>query len=91
MDSPIHPANEYLDPHRGLVYNDFSKNTRKVRELWWHGVPPSVRGEVWRVAIGNQLNLTPGMCVCLLCVFSTQMPIQVRKNVRRGRLRNCGL
>lgn len=39
-----------------------SKNTKKVRELWWAGVPPSVRGKVWQLAIGNDLNVTPGMC-----------------------------
>jgi len=26
--------------------------------LWWHGLPPSIRGKVWRLAIGNDLNLT---------------------------------
>ncbi len=35
-------------------------NTRRVRDLWWQGVPPSVRGKVWSLAIGNELNITPG-------------------------------
>ncbi|EFN80729.1 TBC1 domain family member 14 [Harpegnathos saltator] len=35
------------------------KNTRKVRELWWRGLPPSVRGRVWKLAIPNNLNVTP--------------------------------
>uniref|UniRef100_A0A8C2CBZ3 Rab-GAP TBC domain-containing protein n=1 Tax=Cyprinus carpio TaxID=7962 RepID=A0A8C2CBZ3_CYPCA len=35
------------------------RNTRRVRELWWQGVPPSVRGKVWSLAIGNELNITP--------------------------------
>ncbi|CAB1343751.1 unnamed protein product [Coregonus sp. 'balchen'] len=34
-------------------------NTRRVRELWWQGLPPSVRGRVWSLAIGNELNITP--------------------------------
>eukprot|EP00111_Clytia_hemisphaerica_P016153 TCONS_00047804-protein len=34
------------------------KSTRKVRDLWWAGVPPSVRGKVWSLAIGNDLNIT---------------------------------
>ncbi|XP_052001998.1 TBC1 domain family member 12 [Xyrauchen texanus] len=34
-------------------------NTRRVRELWWQGVPPSVRGKVWSLAVGNELNITP--------------------------------
>ncbi|XP_007895912.1 TBC1 domain family member 14 isoform X2 [Callorhinchus milii] len=32
--------------------------SRKVRELWWQGIPPSVRGKVWRLAMGNDLNIT---------------------------------
>lgn len=32
--------------------------TRRVRDLWWQGLPPSVRGKVWSLAIGNELNIT---------------------------------
>ncbi|KAM6362075.1 TBC1 domain family member 14 isoform 3-T3 [Alca torda] len=32
--------------------------SRRVRELWWQGIPPSVRGKVWSLAIGNELNIT---------------------------------
>ncbi|XP_014482475.1 PREDICTED: TBC1 domain family member 14-like isoform X1 [Dinoponera quadriceps] len=35
------------------------KNTKKVRDLWWRGLPPSVRGRVWKLAIPNNLNITP--------------------------------
>ena len=31
-----------------------------MRELWWLGLPPGVRGGVWRRAIGNDLNISPG-------------------------------
>ncbi|KAJ8008063.1 hypothetical protein DPEC_G00100880 [Dallia pectoralis] len=31
---------------------------RWVRDLWWQGVPPSVRGRVWSLAVGNELNIT---------------------------------
>lgn len=34
------------------------KGSRKARDLWWQGLPPSVRGKVWRLAIGNDLNIT---------------------------------
>ena len=36
-----------------------SHHTRKVQELWWKGLPPGVRGEVWKKAIGNELNISP--------------------------------
>lgn len=39
--------------------------SRKVRELWWQGIPPSVRGKVWSLAIGNELNITHGETVVL--------------------------
>lgn len=34
------------------------KQTKKVRELWWLGLPTNVRGKVWQMAIGNDLNIT---------------------------------
>ncbi|XP_052347556.1 TBC1 domain family member 12-like isoform X3 [Oncorhynchus keta] len=40
---------------------DNMRNTRRVRELWWQGLPPNVRGKVWSLAIGNELNITPGL------------------------------
>ncbi|XP_006893688.1 PREDICTED: TBC1 domain family member 14 [Elephantulus edwardii] len=33
-------------------------SSRKARDLWWQGIPPSVRGRVWSLAIGNELNIT---------------------------------
>lgn len=49
------------------------RNTRRVRDLWWQGVPPSVRGKVWCLAIGNELNITPGehdsCCTFHICLF----------------------
>ncbi|XP_066537570.1 TBC1 domain family member 14 isoform X2 [Hoplias malabaricus] len=35
-----------------------TRSSKRVRELWWQGVPPSVRGRVWSLAIGNELNIT---------------------------------
>ncbi|KAK7066370.1 hypothetical protein SK128_001112 [Halocaridina rubra] len=32
---------------------------KKCRELWWQGLPSCVRGRVWKMAIGNELNVTP--------------------------------
>lgn len=32
--------------------------TKKVRELWWMGLPTNVRGKVWQMAVGNDLNIT---------------------------------
>uniref|UniRef100_H3DRG6 TBC1 domain family member 14 n=1 Tax=Tetraodon nigroviridis TaxID=99883 RepID=H3DRG6_TETNG len=42
------------------------RTSRRVRELWWQGVPPSVRGRVWSLAVGNELNITPELFhICL--------------------------
>lgn len=38
----------------------FRKQTKRARDLWWNGLPPSVRGRVWKLAIGNELNITSG-------------------------------
>ncbi|KAM6220587.1 TBC1 domain family member 14 [Rhynchocyon petersi] len=37
---------------------DATWSSKKVRDLWWQGIPPSVRGRVWSLAIGNELNIT---------------------------------
>jgi hypothetical protein len=34
------------------------KNSKRAYQLWWHGLPPPIRGKVWKLAIGNELNLT---------------------------------
>ncbi|KAM9718364.1 TBC1 domain family member 14 isoform 1-T1 [Menidia menidia] len=40
--------------------------SRRVRDLWWQGVPPSVRGKVWSLAVGNELNITHELySICL--------------------------
>ncbi|XP_031734069.1 TBC1 domain family member 12-like [Anarrhichthys ocellatus] len=44
-----------------LPHWDNVKGTRRVRDLWWQGLPPSVRGRVWSLAIGNELNITPDL------------------------------
>ena len=42
------------------VFPDWAKaiSDRNTRELWWRGVSPRVRGQVWQRAVGNQLALT---------------------------------
>ena len=45
---------------------DAAKKWRKTRELWWQGLPPSIRGHIWKLSIGNDLNVTPelfGLCL----------------------------
>lgn len=59
-------------PFSLLLY--IRRATRRVRELWWQGLPPSVRGKVWSLAVGNELNITPGMFLTdvnakLSCLF----------------------
>lgn len=34
------------------------QHAKRTRELWWQGLPPSVRGKVWKLAIGNDLHIT---------------------------------
>lgn len=36
------------------------RHNKDVRELWWAGLPPGVRGTVWAKAIGNDLNISSG-------------------------------
>ena len=34
------------------------KSQKKTRDLWWNGIPTNVRGKVWQLAFGNDLNVT---------------------------------
>ncbi|XP_072041794.1 TBC1 domain family member 12-like isoform X2 [Amphiura filiformis] len=34
------------------------KSNKRTKDIWWQGIPPSVRGKVWLLAIGNELNIT---------------------------------
>ncbi|XP_026171165.1 TBC1 domain family member 12-like isoform X1 [Mastacembelus armatus] len=45
--------NQHILPHW-----DTTKSSRRAQELWWGGLPPSVRGRIWSLAIGNELNIT---------------------------------
>ncbi|VDK53225.1 unnamed protein product [Anisakis simplex] len=46
---------------------DEMKNSKRCREMWWQGIPSKVRGRVWSLVIGNELNLTEDLyniCCC---------------------------
>jgi len=45
---------------------DEKKHSRKLRDLVFEGIPPSVRGEVWKRIIGNPLKVTPEL-YSILC------------------------
>ncbi|CAG9793662.1 unnamed protein product [Diatraea saccharalis] len=34
------------------------KNSKRTLELWWSGLPPSIRGKVWQLAIENKLKIS---------------------------------
>jgi hypothetical protein len=36
------------------------KGTRRISDLVWQGVPPSVRGQVWMLELSNNLQITAG-------------------------------
>nr|CAH7765164.1 unnamed protein product [Callosobruchus chinensis] len=50
-----------------LPHWEVMRTNKKTLELWWQGLPSSVRGRVWKLAIGNQLNVTEQLYeMCLL-------------------------
>ncbi|CAG8429890.1 unnamed protein product [Penicillium salamii] len=44
---------EYVCPHW-----DRALSEPRIRELWWRGIPPRNRGDIWGRAIGNELSLS---------------------------------
>uniref|UniRef100_UPI0037E93EA9 TBC1 domain family member 12-like isoform X1 n=2 Tax=Semicossyphus pulcher TaxID=241346 RepID=UPI0037E93EA9 len=60
--------------HNTLIWNhnilpqwDSMRSSRRARDLWWAGLPPSVRGRVWSASIGNELNITAELYEIFLC------------------------
>lgn len=50
------------------------RSHKKTLDLWWQGVPPCVRGRLWRLAIGNDLNITHDLYE--ICVQRAQERLQ---------------
>jgi hypothetical protein len=46
---------------------DQMRNTKRTRDMWWLGLPPSIRGKVWKLVIANDLNITSELYeICLV-------------------------
>nr|XP_002127705.1 TBC1 domain family member 14 isoform X2 [Ciona intestinalis] len=45
----------------------------KVRMLWWQGLPPNVRGKVWQLSIGNELNITEDLYSIMVVRFQEKI------------------
>lgn len=59
LDEPFNIVICFLSNYTSCV--NCRKRTKKTRDMWWQGLPTNVRGKVWKLAIGNDLNLTPGL------------------------------
>ena len=45
----------------GAIEHKHGRKYDKLRRLWWHGVPPSMRSAVWSRAMPNHLSITEGL------------------------------
>lgn len=43
------------------IIPNFSRacRTAEARELWWKGVAPKCRGQIWQLSFGNHLSVSP--------------------------------
>ncbi|CAM4790475.1 unnamed protein product [Rotaria magnacalcarata] len=48
----------YWDRYGGIQNCPDATLNSKAYKLWWHGLPPRIRGKIWRLAIKNELGLT---------------------------------
>lgn len=64
-----HRINSFISENI-ISMSPFRQHAKKTRELWWQGLPPSVRGKVWKLAIGNDLHITQGWFSLLAIVNS---------------------
>ncbi|CAF0746293.1 unnamed protein product [Didymodactylos carnosus] len=48
----------YWEKH-GIKTNKENSINTKAMKLWWHGLPPRIRGKIWKMSIANEMALTP--------------------------------
>ncbi|XP_044751449.1 TBC1 domain family member 12-like isoform X2 [Coccinella septempunctata] len=72
--------------HKVLPNWESMKDNRKTRELWWQGLPSNVRGKVWSLAIGNELNLTQKLYE--ICLARAQEKLNAPKDEQRESINN---
>ncbi|VVC91035.1 unnamed protein product [Leptidea sinapis] len=66
------------------------KNAKRTLDLWWCGLPPSIRGRVWQLAIDNKLKITHEMYQDLVAKAKQKLH---EAKIRRNRLKvnnTCG-
>ena len=63
-----------------------SSTTKKTQSLWWRGLPPPVRGRVWRLGLVNTLNLTPQLYNILVQRSKDQLEAGDKSVGREGTL-----
>ena len=70
-------------------------HTKRVHNLWWRGLPPKVRGTVWKLAVGNELQLTKSLYYIMVdraqdtlrcCKDNSRIKDETMENVRDIRL-----
>ncbi|KAB7506745.1 TBC1 domain family member 12 [Armadillidium nasatum] len=53
LSDSVHTWNNVILPKWNAV-----RHHKKCQDLWWTGLPSCVRGKVWKLAIGNELQIT---------------------------------
>lgn len=59
-----------------------TRTSRKTQDLWWRGIPPSIRGKVWKLAIGNDLNVTAELYE--ICLVRAREKLKILRDVAAG-------
>lgn len=54
---------ESLPRWQAEIVPDWKRTIREpsLRQLWWQGIPPKLRGQLWEKAVGNSLQLSKGV------------------------------
>ena len=45
---------------------DKLRHSKRVQDAWWRGLPPKVRGDVWKLCLPNDLNITEDLYAIFL-------------------------
>ncbi|KAF7490404.1 TBC1 domain family member 14 [Sarcoptes scabiei] len=64
------------------ILTDWSSmsKTKKVQDLWWNGIPSSIRPKIWSIVIRNDLNITEELYN--ICVKRSKETIWLQQYLR---------
>ncbi|CAF0853142.1 unnamed protein product [Didymodactylos carnosus] len=69
----------------GIKHDKENSINVKATKLWWHGLPPRIRGKIWKMSIGNEMALTSELFSELELLAHEKLNEMKHKNIEIGK------